>query len=101
MLARHGLERTERIYQRMLAHYKFLGLIDTGAYDLPDLMPQVKEISTTLKLELLVLEGTGIYLRRLLSGPWNDDHFITIPPSTTIDLTHLGLFSTTPPPSRQ
>jgi hypothetical protein len=101
VLARFGLERTERIYQKMLAHYKFLGLIDTGAYDLAGLIPQAREISSTLKLELIVLDGTDRYLKRFLSGPWNDDDFIIIPPFTTVDLAHLGFDSTIPPTSIQ
>jgi len=89
-VARFGLERTDRIYKKMLAHYKFLGLIDTGAYDLAEVIPQAREISTTLKLELITLKGTDQYLKRLLLGPWNHDKFLRIPPSTTIELTHLG-----------
>jgi len=94
VLGRFGPERTERIYQRMLAHYKFLGLIDTGAYDLPTLLTDVGEMSATLKLELLILEGTDRYLKNFLSGPWDDEHFVVIPPLTTIELTHLGFDST-------
>jgi len=90
-VARFGLERTDRIYKKMLAHYKFLGLIDTGAYDLAEVLPQAREISAALKLELLILKGTDRYLKRLLRGPWNHDNFLLIPPSTKIELTHLGL----------
>ncbi|MGA2403744.1 MAG: ASKHA domain-containing protein [Syntrophobacteraceae bacterium] len=60
----------------MLAHYKFLGLIDTGAYDLPSLIPHAREISAALNLELVILQGTDRYLRHFLSGPWNDDYFV-------------------------
>jgi hypothetical protein len=101
VLARFGPARTERIYRRMLAHYKFLGLIDTGAYDLPGLIPNVREISATLNLELLILQGTDRYLRHFLSGPWNDDSFVIIPPFTTIELKHLGLDPTVRPSSIQ
>lgn len=94
VMARFGQERTERIYQRMLAHYKYLGLIDTGAYDLRIILPDVREISTTLKLELLILEGTDRYLKNFLLGPWNNDDFVIIPPLTTIELHHLGFDST-------
>lgn len=93
VLARFGPERTERIYRRMLAHYKFLGLIDTGAYDLAGLLPHAREISTTLKLELLILKGTDRFLKGFLSGPWNDEDFVIIPPHTTIELVHLGFDS--------
>ncbi len=97
ILARYGPERTERVYRRMLAHYKFLGLIDTGAYDISGVLPHVNEISTALKLQLLILQGTDRYLKHFLSGPWNDDYFIVIPPSTTIELAHLGLDPSTRP----
>ena len=84
-VSRYGAERTERIYRKMLAHYKFLGLIDTGAYDLPGLMPQFREIAATLHLELMTVEGKDQYLRRLLQGPWTEEHFVILPPFTTID----------------
>jgi hypothetical protein len=90
-LTRFGLERTTRIYQKMLAHYKFLGLIDTGAYDPADVIPLAHEISETLKLELLILKGTDRYLRHILLGPYSHDNFVIIPPFTSIELTHLGL----------
>lgn len=90
---RFGRERTERIYKKMLAHYKFLGLIDTGAYDVAEVLPRAREISSVLKLELLILKGTDRYLKRTLRGPWNHDKFLLIPPSTTIELAHLGLDS--------
>ncbi|MGA3113079.1 MAG: DUF1638 domain-containing protein [Syntrophobacteraceae bacterium] len=101
VLERFGLERTERIYRIMLAHYKFLGLIDTGAYDLTGLVPHAREISATLKLELLILKGTDHYLRHLLSGPWDYESFAVIPPFTTIELPHLGLFANAVPRSIQ
>lgn len=100
-LTRFGPERTERIYRKMLVHYKFLGLIDTGAYDLPGLMPQVREISAALRLEIVTLKGQDQYLRRLLKGPWNEDYFAVIPPFTTIELTHLCLDSSAPFPPIQ
>ncbi|MGO9022587.1 MAG: DUF1638 domain-containing protein [Syntrophobacteraceae bacterium] len=101
VLERFGLERTERVYRIMLAHYKFLGLIDTGAYDLTGLVPHAREISATLKLELLILKGTDHYLRHLLSGPWDYESFAVIPPFTTIEPTHLGLFANAVPRSIQ
>jgi len=93
VLARFGPDRTERIYRRMLAHYRTLGLIDTGAYDLTDLLPYVQDIAATLKLEPKVLPGSVDYLKNLLTGPWNDDDYVTIPPFTTVELSHLGFDS--------
>jgi hypothetical protein len=91
VLARFGPKNTERIYKRMLAHYRYLGLIDTGAYELDVLLPQVNEIAATLHLETCVLPGSDLYLKKLLSGPWSEKDFVHIPPNTRIELAHLGL----------
>jgi hypothetical protein len=97
VLARYGQERTDRIYERMLAHYRFLGLIDTGAYDLPALLPEVREIASALKLETRVFPGSDEYLKTFFTGPWDQDAFVTIPPNTRIELYHLGLDPSAPP----
>lgn len=101
VLGRFGPERTERVYRRMPAHYKFPGLIDTGAYNLHGLIPHVSEISAAPRLQLLILKGTDYYLKRLLQGAWKSDYFVIIAPFTTIELTHPGLGSTIGPPSIQ
>jgi hypothetical protein len=91
VLARFGPKNTNRIYKRMLAHYKYLGLIDTGAYALDTMLPKVNEIAATLNLETRVLPGSDSYLKKLLSGPWNEGDFVVVPANTTIELLHLGL----------
>lgn len=99
VLARFGPERTQRVYRRMLAHYRFLGLIDTGAYDLDMLLPLVTEIASKLELETRVLPGSDRYIKKLLTGPWDEDEFIILPQQTRIELFHLG-FSVPPGPSQ-
>jgi hypothetical protein len=90
VLDRFGPERTERVYRRMLAHYRFLGLIDTGAYDVEALFPQVREIASILKLQAKIVPGSDQYLKKFLTGPWDPCDFLIIPPHTCIDLHHLG-----------
>jgi Protein of unknown function (DUF1638) len=91
VLARFGPKNTELIYRRMLAHYQFLGLIDTGAYELDVMLPLVNEIAATLNLKTCVLLGSDQYLKKLLSGPWNEEDFVIIPRHTRIELLHLGV----------
>lgn len=99
VLERFGAERTRRVYRRLFEHYRFLGLIDTGAYELDSLLPEVHEIAATLELEPVILEGRDHYLKSLLSGPWTDERFVTIPRFTAIQWPHLGLgLETLPPP---
>lgn len=80
----------------MLAHYQLLGLIDTGAYDLRDLIPHVREIAATLNLELRIFQGTLERLKDCVSGAWNEKDYGIIPPFTTIELPHLGLDALAP-----
>ena len=91
VLARFGPERTERIYRRMLAHYRALGLIDTGAYDVASFLPQVREIARKLRLEARVLPGSIRYLKNFLSGPWNDDEYVILPRFTVIEPSYISL----------
>ena len=100
-LARFGPERTDRVYRRMLAHYRYLGLIDSGAYDLAALLPRVREIAARLHLEARVLPGSDAWLKRLLTGPWQGDGFVTIAPRTMVDLELLGFNAGTPAPLLQ
>ena len=89
VLARFGPASTEKIYRRMLAHYQFLGLIDTGAYAVDLLLPEVNTIAATLHLKTRVLTGSDLYLKKLLTGPWNDGDFVVVPRHTRIELFHL------------
>jgi hypothetical protein len=89
VLERYGPERTERIFSIMLAHYRALGLIDTGAYDLVGLVPHVEKIAATLNLEPRILPGTIDRLKSFLSGPWNEEDYVIIPPFTTIEISHV------------
>ncbi len=94
VLARFGPANTERIYRRMLAHYQYLGLIDTGAYELEVMLPLVREIATTLNLKTRVLPGSDLYVKKLLCGPWNGGDFVIVPRHTQIELCHLEAHST-------
>jgi len=89
VVERHGPERTERIYRRMLAHYRYLGLVDTGAYDVEALLPEVRRIARELRLETRVFPGSRAYLERFLTGPWDASAFVLVPSHTTIELAHV------------
>lgn len=97
-VGRYGQQRADRIYERLLSHYKFLGLIDTGAYELAALLPEVQRIAAALKLEPRVFGASAEYLDRFLTGPWDGDDFVVIPPNTRIEFSHLGLGSAAGPP---
>lgn len=82
-LARHGQRRTETVYNLMLANYRHLGLIDTGAYDVHELYHRAAEIEATLKLARSIVPGSLSVLERLLAGPW-DGEFVIIEPGSAV-----------------
>ncbi len=90
VLERFGPERTERIYKRMLAHYRYLGLINTGAYNVEAVLPLTNKIADTLKLKTCILQGSDQYLKNFLAGPWTSPDFVVIEPFATVDLARLG-----------
>lgn len=87
---RHGKTKADRVYKIMLQHYKRLGIIETGAYDLDEFLEKGKLIAQELNLIPQILPGTLSYLKQLLTGPW-DDGFIEILPGETIGLEHLSI----------
>jgi Protein of unknown function (DUF1638) len=85
---RHGKEKADRIFKVMLRHYQRLGVIDTGAYDLGIFLEQVRDIGDALALKPQVIPGTLDYLKKLLTGPWDED-FIMIHPGETVTVEHI------------
>jgi hypothetical protein len=85
---RMGKEKADRIFALMLRHYKRLGIVDTGAYDLEDFLKKTEAIADELKLKHEVIPGTLTFLKKLLTGPWDED-FIIINPGEAIKMEHI------------
>jgi len=85
---RHGKTRTDQIYKLLLKHYERLGIIETGAYQLESILETTHTIAETLELKHEVIPGTLEYLKKLLTGPW-DEEFVIINPGETVTLTHI------------
>ncbi len=89
-IKKYGPERTRQIYHVMLHNYKKLNVIETGAYNLEELLPLTEEIARELALEHAVVEGTLDLLCRALQGDWNEQ-FIIIEPGHEVTLSSLGI----------
>ncbi|MEL7654914.1 MAG: DUF1638 domain-containing protein, partial [Bacillota bacterium] len=85
---KYGKERTERIFKIMLAHYRRLGMIETGAYDLTDIEETTRHIADVLNLKYQAIPGTVEYIKKLLTGPW-DDGFVIINAGETVTIDRL------------
>jgi hypothetical protein len=85
---RYGKARADQVYRMILKHYERLGIIDTGAYELASISELTHIIAETLKLKHEVIPGTLNYLKKLLTGPWDED-FVIINPGESVTLTHI------------
>ncbi len=87
-IKRYGREKADKILRITFKHYKRIGLIDTGEFPLAELMAKAKIHADFLQLKCEVIPGTLDYLRKFLTGPWDQD-FIVIHPGETIAMEHL------------
>jgi len=90
-LKRYGEKMTKKIFKLMLKHYNKLMLIDTGAYNVPDYLDKAEKIAAITDLELIVEKGGLWLLKKLLTGPYDDD-FSIIKKGQKVNITHLGYY---------
>ena len=90
-IKKYGKKRGKEIYAMVLENYRNLGLLDTGAYDINELNTQTMEIAKELGLEHKILPATTGYIKKLLTGPWPEKEFLTIPPNHEITTSQLML----------
>jgi hypothetical protein len=81
--AKHGVEKTQKIYRRIMAEYRHLSMIDTGAYDMCKVSVLGQETAEILGLDYGYVPGTVRVLDDLLSNNWGKE-FIVIPPESQI-----------------
>lgn len=81
---KYGEETGREIFDMMFHEYKRLGVLNTGCYDMNDILDETKDIAKALELEHVVMDADIDYLVQLLRGPWPDERFLIIPPCTQI-----------------
>lgn len=89
-LGRYGKQRTERILKIMLENYRRLVLIDTGAYCLTECLEKSRTMARELGLEHQVVFGSLGLLKKLFTGPW-DDEFLIVEPGEVLTLDHFRI----------
>jgi hypothetical protein len=68
----------------LFKNYRYLSIVDTHSYDLDDVLPMAKAIAGAFNLTHRVIPGTIQYLRDLLTGPWDGERFVRLPPYSRI-----------------
>lgn len=87
-IRRYGKEKADKILRITFKHYKRIGLIDTGEFPLEELIQKAQVHAEFLNLTCEVIPGTLNYLKKFLTGPWDND-FIIIESGETIAMEHL------------
>jgi len=90
-LKKYGPKRANAAFSAMLRHYRSAALLDTGCFDVQSARAETKQIAQILNLEYCEIPATLDHIKQLLTGPWQEDRFITIPPKTQISASHLNL----------
>ena len=85
---KYGEDRANRLYKTILNHYRHLGIIVTGAYDLQKFLPISQGIAKDLNLEHVIIPGTTSYFQKLLTGP-HDNEFVIITPHSEVGFEDL------------
>lgn len=89
-VSKYGEEKTRRLMSLILKHYEKLRVIDTGAYQLEDILELSREIAAKLRLRHEVVPGTLNLLYKAFQGEWDED-FAIVPPGKAIDFLPLGV----------
>jgi hypothetical protein len=90
MEERYGKRRAELVMSRMLQHYRRLAFIDMGYKDQERYRQFSQEAARKLNLAYQESSGTPELLRKICSGPW-DDEFVVAPPGHIIRLEDFGM----------
>lgn len=85
---KYGKSKADRIYKIILKHYKRLGVIETNSFNLEDFLEKTRIVAEDLNLKQEIITGTLRYIKKLLTGPW-DEEFVLIKPNETITLEHI------------
>ena len=75
LLNRYGQQKGDRIFKRQFMHYTTLGVLDTGCYNIDDVIAETKEFSDMLSLSTKVIPTTYNYLESLINFKYEPDDF--------------------------
>ncbi len=93
-LPKYGAEDARYIAEECLKHYTRIAFIDHGVGDVALGRAHAKEFAETFGKRYEEIPGDLDYLRRLVTGPWEGNEFLLIPPGTAIaQAPFLGLHS--------
>ena len=84
MVEDYGEEEANEVMSMMYAHYNTMAYLDTGLYDIEELMERTRRLCEIIETEQVVEPATLAYVERLVCGPWPDELFVRVAPNDTI-----------------
>jgi hypothetical protein len=98
LVEKYGEKRADRLIRLSIKHYTRLALIDTGRGDMERYRAYAQCLAERWDLRFEELQGSNTLVRKMLTGPW-DDEFIVVPPGEAIRYEHF--FPTPSPPTQK
>ncbi|MDR1571484.1 MAG: DUF1638 domain-containing protein [Clostridiales Family XIII bacterium] len=93
LMLRYGESRGRRIMKKMLAHYRNIAVVDTGAFDVPGLVDEIRPFASLVDIPVSTIPGNLRLLDGLLAGGWDEGEYLVAEPGRGIcfdDSLNLG-----------
>ena len=84
VVERYDEETAEDVFAMMYEHYESMTFLDTGLYDVDELMDRTRFLGEMCDMKQLREPATLSYVERLVLGPWDEDLFVHVPPHSTV-----------------
>lgn len=81
---KYGEEMANTIFGMMYAHYETMTFLDTGLYSVDELIKMTEDVRELLGLKVRVHPATLDFVELLVTGPWDEAHFVTVAPNETV-----------------
>lgn len=82
---RHGEDIADEVFDLIYNAYDWLAVIDTGAYEVNNILDKTKMLARAFKLDYVMLTGNVTYFELLLKGPWTEEYFVKMEPHSTLE----------------
>lgn len=90
-MEKYGEETGREIFDMMFGNYRRIGILDTGCYDMEPVLAETERIASALQMGWERFSASNDYLKRLLTGPWEEDSFVRLQPGEKLTLKHLQI----------
>jgi len=85
IMKRYGEEQGSEIFEMLAGRYHYYGILDTHCYDMEEVVAKTTDIAKELGMECFVADASDEYLRKLLTGPYDNSRFVRVAPGEAIE----------------